>query len=319
MLGLANELDLEEAESSRLRSVPPQCDTLVLQNTRRKRTGSLELMAALQGLPGIERIKKLRQLGSSMLEDLRFLSALPKLEVLHLHGLQLRSLEGIDCFTDGKVLIIDTGTNRRRDIGHAGKARVELLHLSYANSGDLDTVASIRGLRHLKLIGAPLLPIAQWSELGLVYLQLWNGALQDVRDTESIESLRILTLNDCRRIEGFGGRCGNVEHLNVQGCNRVDWGTVGVFSGLRTLAIVGNNTEVAFSTFCSLEQLRSLTLVKVKVRFDTRKIASSAKGLEELSIRGLRKEELRELSILNPGVVVSSAGAHPFRDGERVK
>lgn len=319
MLGLANELDLEEAESSRLRAVPPQCDTLVLQNTRRKRAGSLELMTALQGLPGIERIKKLRQLASSMLEDLRFLPALPKLEVLHVHGLQLRSLEGIDCFTDGQVLIIDTGTNRRRDICHAGRARAELLQLRCANSGDLDVIPSIRGLRHLMLVRPPLLPTAQWSELGLVYLQLWSGEFQRIRNTESIESLRTLTLNGCRRLEGFGGRCGNVEHLDVQACNRVDWGTVEVFSGLRTLAVVGNNTEVAFSAFCSLEQLRSLSLVKVKVRFDTREIASSAKGLEKLSISGLRKEELRELSIRNPGVVVSSAGSHPFRDGERVR
>ncbi len=82
MLGLPNELDLEEWQAEALEAVGPERDTLVLGNRAAKPVDEAKLAAALRRIEGIDRVKSLVVQPSSCVQDIRFVASLPSLDEL---------------------------------------------------------------------------------------------------------------------------------------------------------------------------------------------------------------------------------------------
>ncbi len=177
MLGLPNELDLEEWQAEALEAVGPERDTLVLGNRARKPVDQAELTAALGRVEGIDRVKRLVVQPSSRVEDVRFVAALPSLEELHLQGGGLLSLGGIESFRRGRHLSIQTGKNRKRDISRLCEAPIGKLSLQFAKAADLQAIARSTTVRHLEVTSTPTLDLREWREVPLEILALWGGAI----------------------------------------------------------------------------------------------------------------------------------------------
>jgi hypothetical protein len=315
---LENEFEVEECDAGRLRIVPPGCDTLVLLNDGGNDCDSDALAAALSRLAGIERISVLVISPSSRLHDLSVLRALPALVTAGIHGRQIRSLEGISWFRSGRALDIDTGSNKRRDIGLLASTRIENLFLRYARPADLEAVGGAKALTHLKVLGSPAVPFGQWGSLPLRSLQLWGGAIEELADAERVPSLRVLTVDGCRKLRRFHGANGNVAEVIIQRCNGLDWNTIATLRNVEELWVTCVKPVIPISAFVPLRRLRSLYLAKVKVMLDVKGLKRSAPSLEKVVITGLPAPDLIELSVANPGVVVSG-NTRTFRDGTRVE
>lgn len=314
MLGLPNELDLEEWQAEALEAVGPERDTLVLSNRGRKPIDQAGLTAALGRVEGIERVKRLVVRPSSRVEDVRFVAALPSLEELHLQGGGLLSLDGIESFRRGRYLAIKTGKNRKRDISRLCEAPITKLSLGFAKAADLQAIARSTTVRHLEVMSTPTLDLREWRAVPLELLALWGGAIDRLEDTEDVPTLRQATLYGCRKLRRFDGRNGNVTWMVIQVCNLLEWPTIGSFRNLQHLAITKIKPRIPLSSFAGLPALRSLSLAHCTVAVDDPHLKRSAPKLEELRVSPLEERLALELSRSNPAVVVSN-GVRAYRDG----
>ena len=314
MLGLPNELDLEEWQAEALEAVGPERDTLVLGNRAAKPVDEAKLAAALGRIEGIDRVKSLVVQPSSRVQDIRFVASLPSLETLDLRGGRLLSLDGIECFRRGRYLAIETGKNRKRDIARLCEAPIAKLSLQFAKAADLQAISASTTLRHLEVTNTPTLDLREWRGVPLEILALWGGTIDRLEDTENVPTLRRVTLYGCRNLRRFDGRNGNVTWMVIQACNLLEWPTIGSFRNLQHLAITKIKPRIALSSFAGLRALRSLSLAQCTVEVDDPHLKRSAPKLEELRVSGLEERLALELSRSNPAVVVSN-GVRAYRDG----
>jgi len=314
VLGLPNQLDLEEWKAEALEAVAPEHDTLVLSNRAAKPVDEVELAAALGGVKGIERVKILVVQPSSRVQDLRFVAALPSLEVLQLQAGGLRSLDGIESFRRGRYLSIETGKNRKRDISRLCEAPIAKLSVQFAKAADLQAIARSTTVRHLEMTSSPPLDLREWRAVPLEILALWGGTIDRLGDTEHVATLRNVTLYGCRKLRRFDGRNGNVTWMVIQVCNLLEWPTLASFRNLQHLAITKIKPRIALSSFAGLPALRSLSLAHCTVAVDDPHLKRSAPKLEELRVSPLEERLALELSRSNPAVVVSN-GVSAYRDG----
>jgi hypothetical protein len=313
-----DELEWEEWNLGSLRRIKAGCDTLKLCNEAGKEIDEPSLADSLARIQGLERIKTLHVQPSSRLESLLFLKALPGLEALHLYGLRLRSLDGLEWFQSGRFIWLDTGKNRKRDIGKLAEVPINKLTLQWANPGDMEAIGRSSTLQQLELMGCPGLSLHQWRGVPLESLRLFHGTFAELGDTRHLASLRNMTLFQCRKLERFVGDNGNVTWMVVQQCNQLDWRTIATVRNLEHLTILsGNKQEVPLSAFLGLRQLQNLSLLQGKLQPDVPDLKRSLSKLEELSIGGLKKPQAVELSLANPGVRVTN-GVWSYTDGSPV-
>jgi len=314
VLGLPNELDLEEWQAEALEAVGPERDTLVLSNRAAKPVDEAKLAAVLGRVEGIDRVKKLVVRPSSRVEDVRFVAALPSLEELHLQGGGLLSLDGIESFRRGRYLSIETGKNRKRDISRLCEAPIAKLSLQFAKAADLQASARSTTMRHLEVTSTPTLDLREWRAVPLELLALWGGTIDRLEDTEHVPTLRRVTLYGCRKLRRFDGHNGNVTWMVIQQCDLLEWRTLGSFCNLQYLAITKTKPRIALSSFAGLPALRSLSLAQCTVEVDDPHLKRSAPKLEELRVSRLEERLALEISRSNPALVVSN-GVRAYRDG----
>jgi hypothetical protein len=309
------ELEVEEWNLRSIRRIKAGYGTLRLSNEAGKEIDESTLADAFARIQGIERIKTLFVEPDSRLESLLFLEALPGLEVLHLHGPQLRSLDGLEYFQRGRYIGLNTEKNRKRDIGKLAEAPIIKLMLQWANPGDTEAIGRSSTLRHLQLVGCPEWSPGQWKAVPLEHLSLYRGGFAELGDTRHLASLRTMILFHCRKLERFVGDNGNVPWMVVNQCNNLDWRTIATFRNLEHLTILsGNKQEVPLSAFLGLRQLQDLSFLQGKLQMDVTSLKSALVKLENLCIGGLKKPQAVELSLANPGVRVTN-GVWSYKDG----
>lgn len=313
----SNELALEEWEIRSLRRIEPRYQVLSLRNQAGTPIDESALADELARVEGREGIKSLIIEPSSRVTNLRFLQALPGLETLNLNGLQLRSLEGLEWFRQGRFIKVDTGTNRKRSIAQIAAAPITKLILHWASPGDLEAVAGSRTIRELTVSNCPPLSCERWRGVPLESLSLFDGAIDVLADTAHLPWLKKLTLFGCRKLERFAGENSAVEWMVIQQCSRLDLRTIATCGQMAYLTVMGNKTETPLSAFGALGRLRSLSLQDCKVQLDVTNLKRTATQLEELVITGLKKDQVVELSLANTGVMVSN-GRWSYMDGTPV-
>lgn len=309
-----SELEIEEWKVLRLKSIDERYNTLALGNRAGKQIDDAAIRDRLASIPGIKGIKSLIIQPSSMLKNLSILEAVPALEKLKLYGLRLRVLDGLQWFRHGWFIKIDTDKNRDRKIDKIAETKITKFVLHFGNPEDLDAIGRNSTIRELILGRSPNLLLDRWRGLPIESMTLSGGVLDKLADTTHIHSLRKLILTDCRKLERFEGNNGNVTWMVIQTCNRLDFRTISTFSGVQSLGVVNIKNEVLLSAFAGLSQLRTLDLLKCKVRVDVMDIKSSAPALREIRITGLKKDQAIALSKANSGVVATN-GVWSYENG----
>lgn len=306
------EVEIDEADAASAR-IPPGCDALALANRGGQEVDDESLRAALAALEGIGGIRSLVVRPSSRLRRLRFLGALPALETLQLHGLALESLDGLADFRRGRMLEVDTGRNRRRDLARLPEAAIAKLVLRWARPDDLDAIGGSRSIRELVLSGCPRLPLERWGQVPIEMLSLHGGTIDLLADAGRVGPLRSLSLRGCTKLERFAGDNGNVTWMVVQVCKRLDVRSIASFGGLEFLRIVGLGSPAPLSAFASLGRLRRLALRECAVAVDVADLAGMT-SLEELEIATLDRAGAEQLSRANPALLVRTRRA-AYRGG----
>jgi hypothetical protein len=310
-LAFEDELEIDEAHVA----TAPGADyeSVLLGNRAGVDVDESRLREELGRLAHADAVRSLVVEPSSRVTSLRFLAAFPALETLELYGLRLRTLDGLEGFTRGRYLKLDTGRNRERDIARLADAPITTLSLAWANPGDLAAIAGCTALRELALAACPPLRLEPWSEVPLESIALGAGAFGELADTAQIPTLRRMNLDRCRRFERFAGDNGGIEWMVVQRCDRLDFATLRTCPNLEFLSVVAIKPELRLSRFASLPRLRSLSLQNCNVTLDA---LDTAPSLEELVITDLPDAAAARLSAANAGVVVST-GQASYVDGER--
>jgi hypothetical protein len=295
-----------EGEISVHRNLDDSEDTITLSSQTGQEVDELALARALSRIPGIESIKLLTVQFDSMVKNLRFLEAVPGLETLQLNGRQLQSLDGLEWFSRGRVIGIDTERNRSRNTEKISTTRIGVLIMGWANAGDLETIGRTTTLRRLNLSRCPALSFHQWRDVPLETIQLFGGSIEELGDTSVLGNLRKLTLAVHRKLQRFVGDNSNVKELIIQKCYALDVNTLSTFRNLVSLIVTDFKKELPLSTFAGFPRLRKLWLIQCKVVLDKLDLKSTAPDLEDLHILKLPKDRLMELSHANPDVRVSS-------------
>jgi hypothetical protein len=297
-------LELDETEILSLKGLDERYFGLALSNRQAAAIDEDRLGEQLGRLSGIDRMKSLTVRPSSMVKNLRFLKAMQGLENLSLHGLQLRTLDGVESFT-GRYLEIDTGKNKKRDIHKLSSANIAQLVLRWATRADTQAIASSSTIRHLILRNCPELSFDALRGTRLEILQLFSGTIQQISDAARIPSLTQLTTQQCRNLERFSGDNSNLTWMVVQVCKQVDWGSIGTCKNLEHLVAI-KSAKAKLSAFGQLKRLRNLSVVDGDIDLDAPALKQSAKSLEKLVIAPLAKDKVIELSTFNPDVIVSN-------------
>lgn len=315
---LDDELEIEEWNVRSLSVIKASYDTLALCNEVGKEIDDLSVKDDLASIPGIKKIKSLIIKPSSLIKNLSLLQAMPALETLQLYGLQLRVLDGLEWFRNGRFIEIDTGRNQSCKIDKIAETQITKLSLHYGNPEDLEVVARSQTISELILSKCPKLLFEHWQSVPLNTISLSGGVLDVLADTTHISSLKSLIIIDCRKLERFEGDNSNVTWMVIDTCNRLDLCTITTFSRVEFISIVNIKNEILLSTFTGLSQLCSLSLQECKVRVDVVDLKSSSPRLEEIFITGLKKDKGIALSKANPGVVVTN-GMWSYENSSLVK
>lgn len=300
--------------SSTLPALAPGETDAVLLNSTGVPVDPERLAERIAATAGAEAVTSLQVHVTSQARNLRFLRALPALQVLHLEGLRLETLEGIDAFRSGRFLRVATGKNRRRALDALTSLSLDTLQLTWANSGDLRAVAQMRALRHLRLGECPPLEMSALASLGLESLQLFGGKVPVLADTSLAPSLRQLTLQGCRKLTRFEGDHGGITWMVVQQCPALDWSTVATFRGLQYLTLVSAK-GVRLSHFAALPTLKGLSLRSCTLTPESDSVEHLPPSLEKLLVTSLKDDAAKAWSRLRPRVKVSN-GQRTFVDGE---
>lgn len=312
----SNVLELEEWNLRSLRRIEARYDTLWLSNTAGNPVDESLLAEQLSQVSGKERIKALVIQATSKVKNLRFFQGLPRLEAVQAFGLELQTLDGLEWFQSGIFLGINTGRNKKRTIEKIAEAPIERLTLHWARPEDLEAIARSRTIRNLDLTNCPRLPLDRWQGVPIEAMGLWNGTVDSLADTRQL-GLQKLTLNGCRQFERFEGDNGAITWAVIQDCNRLDWHSIKSLRNLVSLNVAGNKSDLPLSAFTEMGELQNLSLRQCKIQLDTMDLKSSSPKLAKLLIAGLNKDLAKELSRLNPEVLVSN-GTGSFRNGTPV-
>ena len=123
-----------------------------------------------------------------------------------------------------------------------------------------------------------------------------------MNNTAKVKQLKKLLLIDCRKFERFEGDNSGVTWMVIDGCKNLDLITIKTFSNIESVCINTNNREVALSDFCGLNKLRNLSLIRCKVNVDIVDLKETMPNLKKLYISNINKEQLKEITYLNPNI-----------------
>ncbi|MDH5327316.1 MAG: hypothetical protein OEZ68_19150 [Gammaproteobacteria bacterium] len=300
-----NDVELEEWNIRSCKSINPKFDTLSLNNEGKKEIDTHQLKHHLAGIKGINNIKSLVLEYSSLLKDLSFLEALPKLETLDLYGWKLLNLDGLEFFQNGRYIAIDTGKNTRRKIDKIAATNIGKLNLRYAHPGDSEAIRHCHTLNSLSLSSCPALSLKLWKNVPLEYMSLSGGNIDILSSTAHIPTLSFLQIHGCTKLQHLKGNNSNITRLIIQSCSRLDLRDIKSFSNVEAVDIVSVKKPIPLSIFSKLRKLTHLDLHNCKVDLDV--MSLKKKNLKEIAIYTLKKPEGIKLSQANPDVVVTNA------------
>jgi len=146
---MSQELVIDEARFTEISHIDAESDSLKISNSSNIEVDVEALIAHLHQVKGIDQIEDLTINYNSSLKNLSVLRAFPNLRSLFVYGQYIKSLEGIEWFSKGEYIQIQTHRNRRRDISHLAQTPIKHIDLYVERAEDLLAIA---GCQHLKTI-----------------------------------------------------------------------------------------------------------------------------------------------------------------------
>lgn len=313
-----NEIDIEEWKIPTLKKIGRNYDEITLTNDADKEIEEKQIIDGLIRIKNIDRIKTLKIQYNSKLNDLRLIKAFPALESLYVFSYNIKTFNGIEMFSKGQFLLIDTEKNKKRDIKGIENTKIKKIVLTYAREEDINTISKCKTLDTLLIHNSPNIDFKKFKTVPINTIQMWAGKIECINEISSIKTIESLTLCRHKKIVNFLGNNSGVKWLLIQYCQQLDFKTIDTFIDLEHITIVGQKNQIKLSTFTGLEKIKSITFLNCKFLIDVRNFSKSLKNIEKLFISNLKKSEAKELSRINENVTVAN-NSFTFKNNELIK
>jgi hypothetical protein len=295
-------ISMEESDFRSLKRIESGYDTIRLLNNKGQEVDVNTIAEYFRQVEGIEKVRSLIISTSSNQKDLMIVKGFPNLLNIDVHGERIESLDGLEHFCNGRYLYIETGKNHSRSIANISQAPITMLSLIYARKGDFDAISASTTIKNLELGYCPHPPFDQWVGVPLEYIKFSGAKFKELGDTALLKQLKEMLLISCRKLERFVGDNSGITWMTIASCTHLDLNTIKTFRNIETLVINTNPNEVSLSAFGGLEKLKDLSLLRCKVNVDIINLKEAMPSLEKLYISNLKKDQVLELTRLNPGL-----------------
>lgn len=306
MKNMTLELIVDESSFAQLVRIEPQYDSLKISNPSDIQVDADALIEHLQQMEGIDRVEELTVDYNSSLNDLGVLRAFTNLKSLFVYGKQIKSFEGIEWFSKGVYIQIQTHRNRRRDISQFSKATVKNIDLHVERVEDLSAIAGFKFLNTVDIYRSMEPNLTEWRDVHFENLSFKSCKFKELGNIAAVSGLNDISVLGCRSLERFTGDNSNIKRLVLDSCNKLDLSTLKTFEGVEVLIANSCTKEMNLSEIRGLKYVKHLDFILCNVEVDLIDLKEYFPNIESLHISGMKKEYGLQLKQLNPDVQITS-------------
>jgi len=304
---MSEELEIDETNYKEMLSIDESCESMTISNESELELDDAEgLIEHLKKIHGLDRITKLTINYNSTLRDLKVLSAFSNLKVLYILGKRIRTFHGIESFSQGNYIRIDTYRNRRRDISELFRAHVIWMDLYVERPEDIDAISLCGQLKQLDVYRSMEIDLHKWRRVPFESIQFKRGKFVQLGGTAAISSLHEISVLGCRSLERFTGDNSRITRLTVANCKQLDLRTLNTFESIEVLIVNSCTKELNLTDIGGLKYVKHIMFILCNVQVDLIDLKEYFPSLESLHISKMKKEFGLLLKELNPDVQIGS-------------
>lgn len=303
---LSEELIVDESKFTQLTTIEPQYDSLRISNPSEIQVDVEALITHLKRIKGIEKVEKLIIDYNSSLENLRIVSAFINLKVLYVHGQHIQSLDGIECFTEGEYIKIQTHHNRRRDLSQLSNTKVTGIDLYVERKEDLTAIVGLKYLKTIDIYHSMEPDFNAWKDVHFENLSFKRCKFKELGNIAAISGLDDISVLGCRSLERFTGDNSNIKRLVLDGSKKLDLSTLKTFEGIEVLIVNSCTKEMNLTEIGGLKNVKHIDFILCQVQVDLIHLKEYFPKIESLHISQMKKDYGMQLKELNPDVEITS-------------
>lgn len=304
---MSEELVLDESKITELTIIEPQYDSLRMGNPSEIQVNAEALIKHLKQIKGIDNINELIIDHNSSLENLLIISAFINLKFLFVYGHHIQSLEGIEAFSKGEFIKIQTHRNRRRDLSQLPNAGVNNIDLFVERTEDLTAIAGFKDIKILDIYHSPMEPdFEEWKDVRFENLSFKRCKFKEFGNTIANSGLRDISVLGCRSLERFTGDNSNIKRLVIDGSKKLDLRTLKTFTGIEVLIVNSCTQEMNLVEIAGLENVKHMDFILCQVQVDLIHLREHFPRIESLHVSQMKKDYGMRLKELNPEVRITS-------------
>ncbi|MBT2765596.1 hypothetical protein [Paenibacillus sp. ISL-20] len=303
---MSEELIVDESRFAQLTSIEPQYDSLRVTNPSEIQVDGEALIEHLKRVKGIDKFEKLIIDYNSSLKNLSIVSAFTNLKILYVYGQHIQSFDGIESFTKGEYIKVQTYSNRRRDISQLSNTTVTGIDLYVERKEDLTAIAGFKYLKTIDIYSSMEPDLEEWKDVHFENLSFKKCKFKELGNTAAISGLTTIDVLGCRSLERFTGNNRRIKRLVVDGCKKLDLRTLKTFEGIETLIVNSCPNEMNLTEIGGLKNVKHIDFILCEVQVDLIHLKEFFPNLESLHISQMKKDYGMRLKELNPDVEISS-------------
>ncbi|MDD4570621.1 MAG: hypothetical protein PHE70_10945 [Tepidanaerobacteraceae bacterium] len=127
-------ISIEESDIRSLKTIDNGYHTIKLENNTGQEVDGNEIAEYFSRIEGIKEVKTLAISYNSNLKDLMVIKGFPNLLNINVHGHKIKTFDGLEFFSKGSYLYINTDKNRSRSIANISQAPLTRLTLVYCKN-----------------------------------------------------------------------------------------------------------------------------------------------------------------------------------------
>ena len=293
---LPEEIDLRNVEILEINGY----DNEIFQNK--------EIVRYIEKVKNKEMIISLRISYGTVLENLNILKYFPALRRITIKSKTIKSFEYLEYFKEGKSLQIETGEDKRRNLNYLSSScynTLQSIDLEFGNLGDYEVISNCTSLE-TAVIGRGLAPnFKDWSKVPLKSIKFWNYCIfTELEDMAYLSNLDYVMVGACRRFERFKGDNSSIKRLYITGSKRFDITSLKTCPSLKELDIRGSIPLVSLDDLPTLNHLKTLEIVDIKIDFASYELAEKLPSLKRFYFTKGSDEEVIKLSKQNKEILI---------------
>lgn len=303
---MSEELIVDESRFTYLTHIEPQYDSLKISNPSDIQVDAAALIEHLKQMKGINKIENLTINYNSSLKNLDLLRAFTNLKILYVFGQHIQSFDGIEWFSKGEYIKIETHRNRRRDISQLSQIKVKRINLNVERIEDLSAIAGCKYLKTIDIYRSMEPDLKEWKDVPFEEISFKSCKFKELGNTAAISGLNDISVLGCRSLERFKEDNSNIKRLVVDSCKKLDLSTLKTFEGIEVLIVNSCTKEMNLTEIRGLKYVKSINFILCNVEVDLINLKEYFPNIESLHVSGMKKEYGLQLKQLNPDVQITS-------------